>query len=55
MGDYYCKNRKNKESCLCQKCVGKCYVNDCKKKVVKGGMCSSGIVTECDMFEEKEK
>ncbi len=50
-----CSNLKTTKSCLCLKCVGGCYVNTCEKKIVKGGMCRNGVVTECDEFEEKEK
>ena len=49
-----CSNPKTRPSCLCRKCVGGCYVNTCEKKIVKGGMCRNGVVTECDGFEEKE-
>ena len=49
-----CSNPKTRPSCLCLKCVGQCYVNNCDRKAVKGGMCRSGVVVECDEFEEKE-
>lgn len=49
-GDFYmedifvteekCEERRKE---YCQKCVGNCYINECKKKVIKGGMCSSGL------------
>lgn len=52
MENEFCWNEKDKELCLCRKCIGKCYINDCKNKIAVGGMCKDGVVTKCDQFEE---
>lgn len=55
MEQYNCFRQLEKDQkCLCKSCIGHCYVNECTRKIQKGGMCEfKRSVEACDKYVNK--